>query len=350
MTRNFNGQWIEIFAAGKQTDSEGRSHDITPTYLHQVVSNYSSAIHEAPAVLGHPEDNAPAFGWVAALRVNGDKLEAQFKEVDEEFEAIVRNGKYKKRSASFYTDTATAPGKKVPSLRHVGFLGAMPPAIKGLRDIRFCEGESLTFDTAINFSEGESSMDDKDVQKVADTVFDRIKAAFGFGKKDEPASSFNESGMKAQIEEAVKVATASFTEKLTVLEASNKTLLEKLEQAEALSSRSQIESYVEKLSPAKCPPAFKKMGLVEFMDAIRIADEKVTIISFEEADGKRTEKKEEFTPLAWFKNFLETLPAFIQFGEHFGDLDATGGDAVISPERIQELREKAGMPAKQGGE
>src|SRR5262245_19989291 len=115
----FGGQWVEIFAAGKHTDSDGRTHDITPEFLNSVVANFSCEQHEAPAVVGHPRDSAPAYGWAHALRVNGDKLEVQFADVDSDFEALVRDGKFKKRSASFYVDPKTAPGGKAPYLRHV---------------------------------------------------------------------------------------------------------------------------------------------------------------------------------------------------------------------------------------
>ncbi len=52
-------------------------------------------------------------------------------------------GRYKKVSASFYQPDS--PNNPVPTgvfyLRHVGFLGAQPPAIKGLKDIAFNENE-----------------------------------------------------------------------------------------------------------------------------------------------------------------------------------------------------------------
>jgi len=41
-------------------------------------------------------------------------------------------------------------------LRHVGFLGAMPPAIKGLADLKFTEGgETMTFEFNENTDPGE---------------------------------------------------------------------------------------------------------------------------------------------------------------------------------------------------
>src|SRR6266571_8863341 len=110
---DFNGQWIEIFTAGDHTDSEGRAHSITEDFLNQAVANFNSEKHEPPIVVGHPTENAPAFGWTRGLRVRGGDgesgrggavLEARFGDVNPEFETMVKEGAFKKRSASFYLD------------------------------------------------------------------------------------------------------------------------------------------------------------------------------------------------------------------------------------------------------
>lgn len=130
-------QWVEVFRAGEQTDSSGRTKSWTTSDLEKIVNNYNAKKHEAPVVIGHPKDNAPAFGWVAGLKTDGDKLFAKFKQLIPEFIDAVKNGLYKKRSISLYPDL---------SLRHIGFLGAVPPAVKGLADIKFCEQESITIE------------------------------------------------------------------------------------------------------------------------------------------------------------------------------------------------------------
>jgi len=123
-----NGTWIEIFRGGKQTDSAGTERTWTEADLERTVASYDPAKHEAPVVIGHPKDNAPAFGWIDGLKRQGAVLLARLKQVAPEFAQMVAEGKFKKRSVSFYPDG---------TLRHVGFLGAMPPAVKGLKDIAF---------------------------------------------------------------------------------------------------------------------------------------------------------------------------------------------------------------------
>lgn len=133
----FENQWIEVFCIGEHTDSSGNTRDWNQSDLEEIVNQYNVKKHEAPVVVGHPKENAPAFGWVEALKTDGKVLYAKFKQLVPEFIEAVKNGLYKKRSISLYPDL---------SLRHIGFLGAMPPAIKGLSDIRFNEKNTITME------------------------------------------------------------------------------------------------------------------------------------------------------------------------------------------------------------
>jgi len=130
---DLNGKWIEVFEGGVQTDSEGRTDVFSEDKLDYTVKSYNPTHHEAPLCLGHPpEHNSPAYGWVEAIKRTGNKLLAKFKQVPPEISNAIHSGFWKKRSISFYPD-----GR----LRHVGFLGAQPPAVKGLADIKFKEKE-----------------------------------------------------------------------------------------------------------------------------------------------------------------------------------------------------------------
>lgn len=63
-------------------------------------------------------------------------------QVDPAFAEMVDKGSFKKISASFYhPDSPNNPVPGVYYLRHVGFLGAQPPAVKGLRPVEFADGE-----------------------------------------------------------------------------------------------------------------------------------------------------------------------------------------------------------------
>ena len=169
-----DGDWVEIFKGGVQTDSSGlmRHGD---RLIDKAVATFNVTEHQPPLVIGHPENDAPAYGWVEALRKvvkNGRSiLEARFGQVQPEFKKWVRQGLYKTRSAGFYPN-----GR----LRHVGFLGAVPPAVKGLGPVNFAGEEVLAFE--IHEGSGASgwmevgSMDLKE-------FFENMKAFFGLARE-----------------------------------------------------------------------------------------------------------------------------------------------------------------------
>ncbi|MDO5625018.1 MAG: hypothetical protein Q4G71_10040 [Pseudomonadota bacterium] len=129
-------QWIEIFRAGDHTDANGRRMSFSTDHLDEVIAAYDPQRHEAPVVVGHPRTDDPALGWIGALKREGDVLLARESAIAPAFEEARQSGAYKKRSASFYLPDS--PGNPTPGklhLRHVGWLGGMPPAIKGMADM-----------------------------------------------------------------------------------------------------------------------------------------------------------------------------------------------------------------------
>lgn len=133
---------VPIFRPGKHVAASGAALEFTEANLAATIAAYDPAVHEAPIVVGHPKDNGPAYGWVTGLAFADGEMHADLGQVDPAFAEMVQAGRFKKRSASFYSPTS--PSNPVPGvfyLRHVGFLGAQPPAIKGLKDPSFGENE-----------------------------------------------------------------------------------------------------------------------------------------------------------------------------------------------------------------
>ena len=141
---------FEIFRSGERISADGSRWNITDADVQRAAEVYDPKLHEAPIVIGHPAMNAPAYGWVPKLAADGGSLTAEFAQLDDGFAEAVRAGRYKKVSASFWPPGH--PNNPVPDsyyLRHVGFLGAHAPAVKGLRAIEFGEAE----EGVIEFSE-----------------------------------------------------------------------------------------------------------------------------------------------------------------------------------------------------
>lgn len=137
--KNFKGfdDWVPVFKTGVHTDSAGNTDEWTEEKLDRIVANFDPSHHEPPAVIGHPKATAPAYAWVEGMKRVGEVLYAKFRDVVPEFADMVKRGLFKKRSISLYPDL---------TLRHIGFLGAVPPAIKGLPDMQFNEDDAITIE------------------------------------------------------------------------------------------------------------------------------------------------------------------------------------------------------------
>ena len=125
---------IHLFKPGTHIDMGGQQISFSESDMQASVDAYDPALHEAPLCIGHPKDDAPAYGWVQSMHMAADGPEAIPHQVNADFAEMHKSGAFKKVSASFYTPNN--PHNPVPGvyyLRHVAFLGAQPPAIKGLR-------------------------------------------------------------------------------------------------------------------------------------------------------------------------------------------------------------------------
>lgn len=144
---------LHIFRAGRHTAMSGQSVAFSEVDVAGIARAYDPALHEAPIVVGHPKADAPAYGWVKSLRAEGAELFAEPDQVEPAFAEMVRAGRFKRISASFYPPNAAAnPVPGTYYLKHVGFLGAQPPAVKGLKPAEFAEGGE---EVVIEFSEAE---------------------------------------------------------------------------------------------------------------------------------------------------------------------------------------------------
>jgi hypothetical protein len=269
--------WIPVFRTGTHTDSKGRTRTWTEADLDSIAQKYHPAHHEAPAVIGHPEDNAPAWGWVAGLKREGQVLYARLRDLVPEFVEMLRKKMFKKRSISLYPDL---------TLRHVGFLGAAPPAVKGLEDVKFEEGkEALEIQLTPEGAafEEESQMTLEELKQKLEEAQRRIQELEG------KEASFAEA--QKHKDEELKTARAQ----------------QVALQAEI--DRQRIRHRVEGLvKDGKLAPCFVEMGIVEFMAGLEAVPE----IQFSDKEGKPAEKK---TPAAWFEAFLDKLPQVVEFKE-----------------------------------
>ncbi|MEG6631209.1 hypothetical protein V2A89_02240 [Pseudomonas aeruginosa] len=139
---------FQIFKAGKHTTMAGATINFSEQDLHTMATVYQPSLQQAALCLGHPSDNLPSYGNVAGLFVKGDRLYAQARP-NANLISLVRQRRYGPVSAAFHHPASRDnPKPGAYYLRHVGFLGAHPPSVKGLARPEFSEPNA-----AICFSE-----------------------------------------------------------------------------------------------------------------------------------------------------------------------------------------------------
>ena len=162
----------------------GAALSFSETDLSATAAAYDPAKHEAPIVCGHPSHDAPAYGWISSLAFADGTLEASPAQVNPDFAELVAGGAYKKISASFYTpDSPSNPVPGVYYLRHVGFLGAQPPAVKGLRNPSFADSEQ----GIVEFGD----WDDRTIASLFRSMRDWMIGKFGKADADEALPSWD---------------------------------------------------------------------------------------------------------------------------------------------------------------
>lgn len=343
---------IQIFKAGKHTPMSGAALSFSETDLAATAAAYDPAKHEAPLVCGHPRHDDPAYGWVGKLSFADGALEADPTQVDPAFAEMVGKGAYKKISASFYSpDSTSNPVPGVYYLRHVGFLGAMPPSVKGLRNPSFADAE----EGIVEFSE----WDDVDNAGLWRSLRDWFIGKFGQDEADKALSGYAIKSLEqsAQTEltksQTAEVPAPAFTEKgsnvtpeeKAALEAENAQLKKQLSDAaardkatKAATHHAENASFAEGLVAAGTLLPAHKDVIVASLDQLGAGEQ---VVEFGEGDSKK--------PLVdALKTMLTDMPKLVNFGEAAGaekpaqgtvDFAAPAGYAVDG-ERL-ELHHKA---------
>lgn len=332
-------KFIHIFKAGTHTAMSGQALSFSESDLQASARAYDPAVHEAPLVVGHPKADAPAYGWVKSLAYSENGLHAEPDQVDAQFAELVGTGRYKKISASFYPPAS--PSNPVPGvyyLRHVGFLGAQPPSIKGLKPAEFADTDDCI---TIEFSEwddvqnaslwrnmrewfiGKFGLETADqvvpqyaVQLLEQSAQDELKEAAAEGDgQDSPMPAFHEPNPGDTM-------SAEQQARLAELEAENQRLKQQqADFAEAEKQRKTADNHAKNLMFAegliregRLLPAQKDL-LVSTLDFMAGQEQ---VIEFGEGDSKK--------PLldAVKSDLFAKLPKQVEFGEVAG---SQGDDA-----------------------
>lgn len=354
---------IEIFKAGKHTAMSGETLTFSQADLQAAVAAYDPQVYEAPLVVGHPKLDDPAYGWAQGLSLTDDgKLLADPHQVDTEFSEIVNQGRFKKVSASFFApDAPNNPKPGVWYLKHIGFLGAAAPAVKGLKSVAFAQNE-----------QGVYEFTDWDQMSIA-SMFRRLREYIigkdGIETADATLPAYEIEGLQINaVQEAPAMVTSSFSEtqpdltpkkdndmtpeqqaEFDALKAENQALKDKeaaFAQAE-LSNKAQTihaanVAFADALTQAGKLLPVHKDALVATLNTL---DAPAATVEFGEGDAK--------APLSSaLKAMFEAMPKKVDFSEHGANKDtgkvvsfAAPHGHTVSQEGL-ELNSKANEYAK----
>lgn len=370
-----DGGWLAVFKTGQHTDMHGFTRQWTGEDLASIVRNYATREHEAPLVIGHPKLDDPAYGWCKEVRINGTLLEVQVHQVVPQFASLVEQGQYKKRSIALDGD-----GSGGWRLRHVGFLGATPPAVAGLPDLvkPFATqpvgthvmdledpapaqtahhppietgviAKALRAMRDFMLSIGGPEWGDRILtQQEEDTLIAGVPVGGMPALQGRPQEGSNAS--EGQGEGATEMSTAPQAVTLAVQQAEERMRQEFAAQRQAdadriaaLEAENRKQAIQEKLKDlkrqGKITPAMEKLGLLAFCE--QLAGQAETTITFAAADGSQ-----QTAPLAqWFDRFLALLPKSVELATLVDPLDDTGRSQAPT----QSLMARAEQRAKDKG-
>lgn len=287
---------IRIFKPGSFTSVDGSRHSFSRDDLVQAAAAYDPEGDPAPLVIGHPAIDHPAYGWATGLRLEGDELIADVGQVEPGFAETVNAGRYRKVSASFYPPNHH--GNPKPGnwyLKHIGFLGAAAPALKGLGTVSLAEGDA---DGLVSFAlhdtpEHEPSQEKSPVTtKTEDKTVDFAERQRALDEREAAVNAREEASIKAA-RDARHTEHVSFAEDMvskgTLAPAGKGLLVGVLDQlGEKVEPVSFGEAAADKMPPAA---ALKKLlgGAVPLVSFAELApkggDPKVKVANFAAPPG-----------------------------------------------------------------
>lgn len=334
---------IHILKTGTFTPKQGGKVSFSEEILSSIASNYDPAKYEAPLVIGHPSQEDRAWGWVEAIEETDNGIYAIPKQVNASFNELVEEGAYKKVSVELYTPNAkNNPNHGEYSLKHIGFLGAQPPAVKGLDPISFSEDEDGET-VSISFSEENQ----KSVNPQG--ILESIKKLLLGTEVSSEESSFSEEddqddpGSDDQDQTDPTTDTTNEPDMNKEQIAADKAALEADRASFAEEQRAFREEKIsaeidDLIAEGKIAPGQKDL-YVSFASSL---DDKEDVVSFGEGDEK-------LSLSATFNQILTQLPKQISFGEASeedgsgDDLDLDDAEAVARKAiSLQQERAKEG--------
>ena len=275
-------KFYEVFKAGVYPQGKFTKKEIA-----EIAKNYDPKFCEAPITIDH-QQSGPAYGWVDTVKADGEKLKVAFKDIPQEFEQAVNDGKYKKVSVELYRNLEG----KGAYLKAVSFLGAATPQVKGLEQIKFMEAEADTYEFEEEKPEETATFSQEEIDDLKKQVEDL----------ESQLAKFKESNKKTETIKSLKEKIAALTSEVATFK-------------EKADGKEEIEQELNSIKTA-----IKNREYNEFIDkqidkgTLIPANKDVVLSVLKELDNIK-KFGEDSQIVNDFKAFIESLPNQITYKE-----------------------------------
>jgi hypothetical protein len=140
-------QWFQVLSPGVYPLSKDRQINFNSEDLGRMASAFNglNPRRPAPVVIGHPENDAPAYGTVYFLKMEDNELLGVSDDLSESYRQQMRAGNFQRYGAQFFApDNPDNPAPGSWLLKHIGVKGVVPPIVRGYltSDAEFAESLS----------------------------------------------------------------------------------------------------------------------------------------------------------------------------------------------------------------
>jgi len=298
---------VHVLQAGTYRDLHGNTVEIGAELMRALADSYDERLYAAPVVIGHPQHDSPRYGTVVEPRHTGADMDVGLTQLDPAFVDAHRAGRYPQRSLSFWPaahPSNPTPGR--PYIRHLGFLGGAPPAIKGLRPAELAADAEGVVELAL----------DAAAPLTPDTADPEIPtmAEHTAGTVRQPETNQNPPASAPAVDLAEReTAVATRERELAEREQQIAARETELRQAEQTRRREEATAFCERLADeTRLRPA----------DVPRVVEVLLTLddarpepaVAFAEADADGAAPQPQ-TAGQWLRQRLQALPPLVELGE-----------------------------------
>ena len=180
---------LEVFYPGEHTDMSGDKRVWTVDDIQGIADSYNAHVasggNYSPIVVGHPENNAPAYGVIKNAFVKDGGRMWLTVAFTSELTEMVKAGNYPERSIMFTQDSN---GEWI--IKHLGLLGTDAPALPKLSQEglplenellkkRVAWSFSIINNPLFKFNNGENTMNEEEVLALITTQIEPLSTRIG---------------------------------------------------------------------------------------------------------------------------------------------------------------------------